>query len=211
MDVRTIRKVWKKFAVGGHVTVTVRAKGIRTRIRRPLRKGLKIILIVNNQFTDAANSTQIASGAGKSSASGSNAAIASSNTGQQHSVGAGGTASNTGMEGTQSKHKGRGKRRRRKHRSRLRHSSRHKHSGRSKRGGRRSRKKEDLVIVLNNKVHEANGDTTAATQLASGGKDYSAGGTNAAIESSNTKQQQGVGGGPGAQATNSGLNSDQIN
>jgi hypothetical protein len=201
--------VWKKYVVGGHVTVTVKAKGIRTRIRRPLRRGLKIILIVNNQFTDTANSTQIASGAGRSSASGSNAAIASSNTGQQQSVGAGGTASNSGMEGTQSE----------PHRKRCKHACHHKrrsnrnrkHIRNHKHRSRRLRKKEDILIVLNNQVHESNGDSaSSATQLASGGKDYSAGGTNAAIESSNTKQQHGVGGGTGAQASNSGLNSDQV-
>jgi hypothetical protein len=175
LNVRTIRRVWKKFIAHGNVTVTVKAKGMRTQIRRPLRRGLKIILIVNNQFTDAANTTQIASGAGRSSATGSNAAIASSNTEQQQSVGAGGTASNTGMEGTQSEpHRKRGKRR-----------GHRKHACHPKHRGSRHRKKEDIVIVLNNQVHETNGDSvSAATQLASGGGDYSAGGTNAAIESS---------------------------
>jgi hypothetical protein len=192
--VRKIRSVWQKFVVGGHVTVTVKAKGIRTRIRYPLRKKLKIILIINNQFTNAANATQIASGAGRSSAAGSNAAVASSNTEQQQSVGAGGTATNAGMAGTQTEpHRPRKLRGRRKHRN-----------------GRR-RKKKNILIILNNQVNETREDSvSAATQIASGGKSFGASGTNSAIESANTKQQHGVGGGSGAEASNTGMNADQI-
>lgn len=62
----------------------------------------EVIVIINNQFTNAPNTTQIASGAGGNSASGNNAAIDSSNTLQQQSVGASGKAKNIGMNGKQS-------------------------------------------------------------------------------------------------------------
>ncbi|MBW5447737.1 hypothetical protein GE107_16910 [Cohnella sp. CFH 77786] len=195
------------------VLVTVRVDKIQTRIWHPLLKKLKIIVIVNNQFTNAANATQLASGAGRSSAAGNNAAIASSNTEQQQGVGAGGTATNSGMEGTQSephrrhlKDPGICKHRRLckicKHRKCCKHRKFCKLS---------RRKKNEIVIVLNNQVHRSGNESqSAATQVASGGESFSASGTNAAIESSNTKQQQAVGGGPGAQASNLGMSNDQI-
>ena len=40
----------------------------------------KVVIVINNQITFAPNTTQIASGAGRNSAAGSNAAIDSSNT-----------------------------------------------------------------------------------------------------------------------------------
>ncbi|SDI03576.1 hypothetical protein [Alteribacillus bidgolensis] len=51
-------------------------------------KNFRVTAVINNQFTDSPNTTQIASGAGKSSAAGNNAALNSSNTEQQQSVGA---------------------------------------------------------------------------------------------------------------------------
>jgi hypothetical protein len=57
------------------------------------------VFVVNHQFTNAPNTTQIASGAGRSSAAGNNAAIKSPNTQQQQSVGAGGTAKNKWVKG----------------------------------------------------------------------------------------------------------------
>jgi hypothetical protein len=202
------------------VTVTVKLNGVRAKIRRPLHKSLKVILVINNQFTDAGNTTQIASGAGRSSAAGNNAAIDSSNTEQQQSVGAGGEATNTGMRGEQSethrKHC-----RHRKHHHRHHHHRHHHHP--NKRHHRhhpshpphpshREREKDDIVVVLNNQINRSknNQSVSAATQVASGGQTYSAGGTNAAIESSNTKQQHAVGGAPGAKALNSGMNNNQI-
>jgi hypothetical protein len=71
------------------------------------------------------------------------------------------------------------------------------------------------VIVINNQIvadtSEFQEDDTAAsaTQVASGAGFYSTGGTNSAIESSNTKQQHGVGGGTRARALNKGLNGKQ--
>lgn len=61
----------------------------------------KIVIVINNQITFAPNTTQIASGAGQNSAAGSNAAIDSSNTRQQETVGAGGEAINKGISGDQ--------------------------------------------------------------------------------------------------------------
>ena len=61
----------------------------------------KIVIVINNQITFAPNTTQIASGAGQNSAAGSNAAIDSSNTRQQQTVGAGGEAINKGISGDQ--------------------------------------------------------------------------------------------------------------
>lgn len=65
----------------------------------PLLGVHRIVFVVNRQFTNAPNTTQIASGAGRSSAAGSNAAINSPHTRQQQSVGAGGKAKNKEPEG----------------------------------------------------------------------------------------------------------------
>ncbi|WP_158735939.1 hypothetical protein [Alteribacillus sp. YIM 98480] len=67
------------------------------------QKFFRVTTVINNQFTDSPNTTQIASGAGKSSAAGSNAALNSLNTEQQQSAGAQGKAKNIGMKGKQTK------------------------------------------------------------------------------------------------------------
>jgi hypothetical protein len=141
-----------------------------------------VVFVYNRQFTNAPNTTQIASGAGKSSAAGSNAAIGSRNTWQQESVGAGGKASNKGDL------------RRRGH-----------SSGKHRQGGKPGAKREkEAVIVVNDQVVKlAKGSRqSSATQVASGGGRHSAGGTNAAIESKGTRQQQAVGGGNGGVGAN---------
>ncbi|CRK84872.1 hypothetical protein [Neobacillus massiliamazoniensis] len=141
----------------------------------------KVVIVINNQFTIAPNTTQIASGAGRNSAAGNNAAIDASNTEQQQSVGAEGEANNTGMSGEQIEP----------------HQKNKEH------------KEQDVefVLVINNQVNKTSRKQAGATQVASGGGDDSAAGTNAAIESSNTKQQHSVGG--GGTADNSGEDSDQ--
>lgn len=118
----------------------------------------------------------------------SQAALDSSNTEQQESVGAEGKAKNEGMEGKQ----------------------REPHEK-----GKKCCDENEIVIVLNNQIHLTHEEsetesTSSATQVASGGDTYSASGTNSAIESSNTKQQFSVGGSKGSLGFNSGMNSDQI-
>jgi hypothetical protein len=168
----------KKMAnIDEKITVIVEKNEKRTITKSPLSGKSKIVVVINNQFTNAPNTTQIASGAGRSSAAGSNAAIASSNTRQQQSVGAGGKAKNLGIKGKQYEpHK--------KH-------------------GKRNNAKE-VVIVINNQVAKRSKrkSISSATQVASGSGTYSTGGTNSAIESSNTKQQHAVGGGRGSRAIN---------
>ncbi|MGK5508738.1 hypothetical protein [Brevibacillus formosus] len=66
-----------------------------------LRETSRVVVVLNTQFTNAPNTTQIASGAGRSSAAGNDAAIDSANTLQQQSVGAGGIARNRGMNNRQ--------------------------------------------------------------------------------------------------------------
>lgn len=140
----------------------------------------KNVIVINNQFTSAPNTTQIASGAGRNSAAGNNAALDSSNSEQQQSVGAEGTARNTGIEGNQVEpHNEHG----------------HGHD------------EQENVIIINNQV-DMGKEQSSATQVASGaGKDSTAG-TNAAIESSNTKQQHAVGG--SGTAENDGERGDQV-
>lgn len=131
----------------------------------------KFVFIINRQFTNAPNTTQISSGAGRSSAAGSNAAIRSPHTRQQQSVGAGGTAKNKG-----------GSERRFTYAA---------PRGRTKRTGK------EAVIVINDQIVKLprGRRNASATQVASGAGTYSIGGTNAAIESPGTKQQQTVGAG----------------
>ncbi|KAB2328504.1 hypothetical protein F7731_25595 [Cytobacillus depressus] len=149
----------------------------------PVADKPKIVIVINNQFTSAPNTTQIASGAGRNSAAGNNAAIDSSNTEQQQGVGAKGQARNRGMSGDQIEpHK--------------------KETEYSEHG-------EEIVIVINNQVNKTRTPQASATQVASGGGDDSAAGTNAAIESSNTKQQHAVGGDEAGSAINSGEDSNQ--
>ncbi|MCU5397611.1 hypothetical protein [Bacillus toyonensis] len=143
----------------------------------------KIVIVINNQITFAPNTTQIASGAGQNSAAGSNAAIDSSNTRQQQTVGAGGEAINKGISGDQIEP--------------------HKMKKET------SNEEEEFVIVINNQINKTRKEQASATQVASGGDD-SAAGTNAAIESSNTKQQHAVGGGTDSSAVNAGEEGDQI-
>ncbi|WP_422392269.1 hypothetical protein [Niallia oryzisoli] len=149
----------------------------------PLVDKEKIVIVINNQFTSAPNTTQIASGAGRNSAAGNNAAIDSSNTEQQQSVGAKGQASNTGMSGDQIEP----------------HNKEKDHSQHD----------EEIVIVINNQVNTTSTEQAGATQVASGSGDDSAAGTNAAIESSNTKQQHAVGGDETGSAENSDEASNQ--
>nr|WP_249901254.1 hypothetical protein [Paenibacillus sp. PK3_47] len=145
--------------------------------RTPLAGIGRLVFVINNQYTNAANTTQIASGAGRSSAGGSNAAIASPYTRQQQSVGAGGDAANFGSKGR---------------------------SGRKQQPPLLSPSFKEIVIVVNNQtVRLARGSTgSSATQIGSGGGTYSTGGTNAAIESTGTRQQHAVGGGAGGHAVN---------
>lgn len=58
----------------------------KTAVARSVQENMKVVVVINNQFTNAPNTTQIASGGGTFSASGTNSAIESSNTKQQFSV-----------------------------------------------------------------------------------------------------------------------------
>lgn len=161
------------------VNVVVEKDGERIVARSLISEKPKIVIIINNQFTSAPNTTQIASGAGRNSAAGNNAAIDSSNTEQQQSVGAEGEAKNFGMNGNQ-------------------YEPHEKHGNWCD--------DEELVIVINNQINQAE-NVSSATQVASGSGTDSAGGTNAAIASSNTKQQHAVGG--DGVAVNDGENGNQ--
>lgn len=176
------------------IKVTVEKNGEAIATESPSGKEFKIVVVINNQFTNAPNTTQIASGAGESSAAGNNAAIDSSNTLQQQSVGAQGTAENSGQSGTQTEP----------------HVTQE--SG--------THAKEIVVVINNQKNRVGNSQpqteprpepqpSSSATQVASGGGADSAAGTNAAVESSNTKQQHAVGGAEGATGTNTGQDADQ--
>ncbi|MEC0371014.1 hypothetical protein [Paenibacillus chibensis] len=160
------------------VTLVRDGKQMSTRV--PLRKFDKFVFVINDQFTNAPNTTQIASGAGRSSAAGSNAAIKSPFTQQQESIGAGGKAKNILDK-------------------KVLHPLHASPSGKR----HRSRRKE-AVFIINHQVVKLprNQRAASATQIASGAGKYSTGGTNAAIESPFTKQQQAVGGGQGGRAVN---------
>lgn len=155
----------------------------------PVPDGCNVCIIINIQLTTAPNTTQIASGACRDSAAGSNAAIGSSNTLQQQSVGGQGTADNNGQGGEQ----------------------------REPRLTDEHEDDERPIVVLNvqsNRTPHSESNqkpqpvAAAATQIASGGTD-SAAGTNSAVGSSNTKQQHAVGGDETGSATNEGQNADQ--
>ncbi|MEJ9219007.1 hypothetical protein P4H46_12550 [Paenibacillus glucanolyticus] len=163
------------------LTITIEKGSQRFSLTSPLGGIGRFVVVVNDQFTNAPNTTQIASGAGKSSASGSNAAINSPHTFQQESIGAGGIAKNLGPKHPRD------------------HSSKH----RSKRGRHKQLQKE-VVFVINKQVAKlpSRGSSASATQIASGAGKYSTGGTNAAIDSKGTRQQQAVGGGAGGKAIN---------
>ena len=53
--------------------VFIEKDGERIVARYPISDKTKIVLIINNQFTSAPNTTQIASGAGRNSPTGNNA------------------------------------------------------------------------------------------------------------------------------------------
>ncbi|WP_410515290.1 hypothetical protein [Paenibacillus sp. BR2-3] len=152
-------------------------KGRRRVITKTPLAGIdRLVYVINNQYTNAPNTTQIASGAGRSSASGNNAAIASPYTRQQQSVGAGGDATNLGRQG---KHGRPGRPR-----------------GRYMNGSGFPGGKEVVVVVNTQTVKlSKRNKSSSATQVASGGGTYSTGGTNSAIDSPGTRQQQAVGGG----------------
>lgn len=156
------------------ITVIIQKGKRRIVTKAPLSHLDRLVFVINRQFTNAPNTTQIASGAGRSGAAGSNAAIKSPYTRQQQSVGAGGTAVN--KDGRKN---GRG-------RGPLYPHARSKHH----------RGKEVVVVINEQIVKLAKGmQNASATQVASGAGTYSAGGTNAAIESRGTRQQHAVGGG----------------
>lgn len=154
------------------VTIIIEKSKRRVITKAPLSGVDKIVFVVNRQFTNAPNTTQIASGAGRSSAAGSNAAIKSPHTNQQQSVGAGGKAKNIDIKG----------------------GGRY-NANRARSTGKRTGK--EVVVVINDQIVKVPKGTkgAAATQVASGAGKYSTGGTNSAIESAGTKQQHAVGGG----------------
>lgn len=165
------------------ITVIIQKGKRRIITKTPLAGIDRLVYVINNQYTNAPNTTQIASGAGRSSASGNNAAIASPYTRQQQSVGAGGDATNLGRQG---KHG-------RKDRAHAMPVNR-----RGVSGGK------EVVVVVNTQTVKLSrrSASSSATQVASGGGRYSTGGTNSAIESPGTRQQQAVGGGTGGHALN---------
>ena len=165
------------------VYVNAEVQGERTVTEYDVNGKLKLTVVINNQFTNAPNTTQLASGAGRSSTAGNNAAIDSSNTEQQQSVGGQGQAKNEGMKGEQFQ-------------------PQDKHAG--------YHDNDEIVFVINNQIHCSGETDAAATQVASGGGVYSAAGTNAAVESTNTKQQHAVGGDETGRALNKGMNNKQI-
>ncbi len=159
------------------ITIIIEKAKKRITAKAPLSGINRVVFVINRQFTNAPNTTQISSGAGRSSAAGNNAAINSPNTRQQQSVGAGGIAKNKGLKG----------------RSSLYNPS----------ANRRGYGKE-VVIIINDQIVKLSKRhmNASATQVTSGGGTYSTGGTNSAIESSGTKQQHAVGGGAGGIALN---------
>nr|WP_129729194.1 hypothetical protein [Ectobacillus funiculus] len=165
------------------VYVNVEVQGERTVTEYDVNGKFKLTVVINNQFTNAPNTTQLASEAGRSSTAGNNAAIDSSNTEQQQSVGGQGQAKNEGMKGEQFQ-------------------PQDKHAG--------YHDNDEIVFVINNQIHCSGETDAAATQVASGGDVYSAAGTNAAVESTNTKQQYAVGGDETGRAVNTGMNNKQI-
>ncbi|MEC0253846.1 hypothetical protein [Paenibacillus lautus] len=166
-----------------HLTITVEKGQQRFSVTSPLGGVGRFVFVVNDQFTNAPNTTQIASGAGKSSAAGNNAAIKSPHTYQQQSVGAGGIAKNLGLKDPKDQD----------------HFSKH----HSKHGKHRKHQKEVVFVINKQVVKLPKGSKNAsATQIASGAGKYSTGGTNSAIESRGTRQQHAVGGGSGSKAIN---------
>ncbi|MGG1555418.1 hypothetical protein ABE452_26975 [Paenibacillus ferrarius] len=155
------------------VTIIIQKGRKRIVTHAPMTGVDRLVFVVNHQYTNAPNTTQIASGAGRSSAAGSNAAIKSPYTRQQQSVGADGKAKNILLKSFKGGPV----------------------SGTSIQGMHRHGK--EIIVVLNDQIvklpKRAKG--ASATQIASGAGRYSTGGTNSAIESPGTKQQHAVGGG----------------
>lgn len=179
-----------------HVVIIVQKGNRRFKASAPLHDGGRVVLVVNSQYTNAPNTTQIASGAGRGSASGSNAAIASPYTRQQQSSGADGTAVNKSAPGGRKRHAPTG----RLHG--LRGSAGPKHAALASTLLPSAPRKEIVIVINDQIVKLPRNRQGSATQIASGGGRYSAGGTNAAIESRSTRQQQAVGGGPSGRAIN---------
>ncbi|WP_339220537.1 hypothetical protein [Paenibacillus sp. FSL W7-1332] len=173
-----------------HLTITVEKGKQRFSVTSPLGGVGRFVFVVNDQFTNAPNTTQIASGASKSSAAGNNAAIKSPHTYQQQSVGAGGIAKNLGLKDPKDKD----------------HFSKHHPKHHSKHSKHKKNQKE-VVFVINKQVVKLpkGGQNASATQIASGAGKYSTGGTNSAIESRGTRQQHAVGG-SGSKAINKDAN-----
>lgn len=153
----------------GQITIIIEKNNRRMIASAPISAMKRLVFVINRQFTNAPNTTQISSGAGRSSAAGNNAAIQSPNTRQQQSVGAGGKAKNSG--------------------------SKDRYNRTTSRPRTKSNGKE-VVIVINDQIVKLpkKYSNASATQVASGGGTYSTGGTNSAIESPGTKQQHAVGG-----------------
>nr|WP_244235371.1 hypothetical protein [Paenibacillus lautus] len=169
-----------------HLTITVEKGKQRFSVTSPLGGVGRFVFVVNDQFTNAPNTTQIASGAGKSGAAGNNAAIHSPHTYQQQSVGAGGIAKNLGLKDPKGYHV-----------------SKHHPKHHAKHGKHKQHQKEVVFVINKQTVKLARGSRNAsATQIASGAGKYSTGGTNSAIESRGTRQQHAVGGGSGSKAIN---------
>ncbi|MGG2065931.1 hypothetical protein [Bacillus sp. S14(2024)] len=141
------------------VDASVKQDGQKTIVEQSIHEKLKVVIVINNQFTNTSNTTQLASGAGRSSAEGN--------------------AKNEGMEGTQ-------------------YEPHENH--------KTCCEEEEIIIILNNQINCAgeNDSNSSATQVASGG------GTNSAIENSNTKQQFSVGDSKDTIGLNKGMNSGQI-
>lgn len=174
---------------GSLVTVIIQKRGKKIVAKAPLSHIDRMVFVINHQFTNAPNTTQISSGAGRSSASGSNGTINSPDTDQQGTVGAGGIANNRLANGKRTRKLG--------FSSEVRSSSPYFPHGFRRRG-------RELVIVINEQIAKLprGQQASSATQIASGAGKYSLGGTNAAIDSPRTRQQQAVGGGSGARASN---------
>ncbi|MHA2856429.1 hypothetical protein ACXZ7E_20695 [Paenibacillus lautus] len=176
----------KRVSQKDHLTITVEKGKQRFSVTSPLGGVGRFVFVVNDQFTNAPNTTQIASGAGKSGAAGNNAAIQSPHTYQQQSVGAGGIAKNLGLKDPKdhpvSKH----------------HPKHHAKHGKFK------HHQKEVVFVINKQIVKLprGSRNASATQIASGAGKYSTGGTNSAIESRRTRQQHAVGGGSGSKAIN---------
>ncbi|WNR45432.1 hypothetical protein [Paenibacillus roseipurpureus] len=157
------------------LTIMIEKGKKRIITKTPIAGVDRVVFVINHQFTNAPNTTQLASGAGGSSAAGSNAAIKSPHSQQQQSVGAGGKAKNKIVKNAKVGAS----------------------YGASLSKLRRHGK--EIIVVVNDQVVKLpkHAKNASATQVASGAGKYSTSGTNSAIESPGTKQQHAVGGGKG--------------